>query len=305
LRSDFDDGKLGPFEGAAITADNFRGPGKSMTFADGKSSIRLAQALEDVEDVTLVMAYRGMTYGEKLLAGGGQHLRISGEAPDGRTCGAERYEIFMQPELARKRTQLLDQGHRDEYKHGPFELYDTHADMVRWKPVGRAIKGPGGWDMVEGYFAEPSPTQVRWTGGDWAIVRIRLSTFRRTPGPNQGQRLVPREQGYPKGLALAANPKDNIRFDDIVLYRGADGEAPEQVTNVKLQRQGDQVEVTWNKARDNTLTACYRIYAGKKLLKETPELTAKLPAGDVGEEGVSIVAVDLEGNASLPSAAAR
>src|SRR5947207_11823428 len=29
----------------------------------------------------------------------------------------------------------------------------------------------------------PSPGQVRWPGKDWVIVRLRLGTFRRDPGP--------------------------------------------------------------------------------------------------------------------------
>ncbi len=109
----------------------------------------------------------------------------------------------------------------------------------------------------------------------------------------------------PKSYKQGMRVDGLIYASDKLLEQIQKDQAPEQVANVKLQRQGDQLEVTWNKARDNTLTAFYRIYAGKKLLKETPELTAKLPAGDVGDEGVSIVAVDLEGNASQPSAPAR
>jgi hypothetical protein len=55
------------------------------------------------------------------------------------------------------------------------------------------------------------------------------------------------------------------------------------------------------RARDNTLTAFYRIYAGKKLVAESVQLKARLKAAAVGEAPLTIVAVDLYGNVSAPS----
>src|SRR5262249_18490988 len=154
----------------------------------------------------------------------------------------------------------------------------------------------GSWEMVEGYFAEPSANQVRWPGKEWVIVRIRLSVFRRAPQPKQGQRLVPREQGYPNGLVIRSTHKDGLRIGDVIIFRGADEEPPAKVTGIKVARSGDEIALSWDKAKDNTLTAFYRIYAGKTLLQETHQLSAKVKAG--GDGKLAIAAVDLYGNQS-------
>lgn len=295
-KTNFDDGQLGPFKDGAIFDDNFRGAGKSLGFAEGKGTIRFTQPLEDLDDVTLLFTYKRTV--SKLPYE--PHLSVTGDAPDGKWCGPERYEIFLPPDQAAERMKMLDVYHRGKYPGGIFELYDTHADMVRWKPCGRVRPGPGGWAMVEGYFAEPSCGQVRWPMSEWVIVRIRPALFRRQPGPQQGQRLVPLSQNYPNGLAFKGNPKDNVRIDDLIVFRGQDVEPPERVTGVKAKRDGDQVELSWNRANDNTLTAFYRIYAGKELLAETIQLSARVKAGPAP---FLVVAVDLYGNASIPSEA--
>jgi hypothetical protein len=216
-------------------------------------------------------------------------------------CGAERYEFFLTPEEAELRTKFLVEYHKEKYGAGPMALYDTHADMVRWKPCGRVRKGPGPWAMVEGYFAEPSGGQVRWPGKDWVIVRVRPALFRRAPGPKQGQRIVPLDQNYPDGLSLTANPRDGFRLDEVVVFRGRDTEPPSRVTGLKAQRAGEDVDLSWDKAKDNTLTAFYRVYVGKDLLTETHRLTARLKGSVIGERPITVVAVDLDGNASEPS----
>jgi hypothetical protein len=307
FKSDFDSGKIGPFQNAVLHDDHFRGPGKSLGFAEKPNIIRLAQPLENLEDVTLLLTLKMPHVDARTSPGWNkgplfhQRLSIFGEAPDGRRCGAERYEIFLSPEIAAARTKTIEEAHQKQFGGGTFELYDTHADMVRWKPCGRVRKGPGPWAMVEGFFAEPSPGQVRWPGNDWVIVRLRLGTFRRDPGPNQGQRLVPREQNYPKGLIFTALPRDDVRIGDVVIFRGDDHEPPARVSGVKAQRRGDDLELSWNRASDNTLTAFYQIYADKKLIAETHRLTARLKAAEVPGGALSVVAVDLYGNRSRPS----
>jgi hypothetical protein len=157
--------------------------------------------------------------------------------------------------------------------------------------------------MLEGYFAEPSWGQVRWPGKDWVIVRIRLGQFRRAPGPKMGQRLVPRDQGYPEGLQLRAYPKNNTRIDELVIYRGKDIEPPTRVRGVNWRRNGDELELSWQRATDNTLTAYYSVYAGKKLLVQTRGLQARIKATAAGTEPITVLAFDLDGNASEPSEA--
>jgi hypothetical protein len=300
FRADFDDGKVGPFKDAALADDNFRGPGKCLTFAKGKNRIQFTRPLEDLDDVTILFTCK--LDPQRLPV---QHVSLTGRAPDGIWCGAERYEIFLPQEEAASRTKFLEEYHKKLYGDGPFRLYDTHADMVRWKPCGGVRKGPGPWAMVEGFFAEPSGGQVRWPGKEWVIVRIRPGLFRRAPQPKQGQKLVPPSQNYPDGLTLGASPRDGFRLDDVVIFRGTDTEPPERVRGVKLRRTGDDVEVSWERAKDNTLTAFYRIYAGKKLVAESHRLKATLKASAVGDAGLTVVAVDLYGNVGLPSVAAR
>src|SRR5262249_36500893 len=128
--------------------------------------------------------------------------------------------------------------------------------------------------------------------------------FRRAPGPKQGQRLVPLGQNYPGGLTLGASPRDGFRLDDVVIFRGADVEPPGRGRGVTARRDGDDREGSWGRARDDTLTAFYRVYAGKRLAAESHRLTARLKASAVGGEALTVVAVDLYGNAAPPSAPA-
>jgi hypothetical protein len=132
------------------------------------------------------------------------------------------------------------------------------------------------------------------------IARIRPALFRRAPQPKQGQKLVPLEQNYPDGLTLTANPRDGFRLAEVVLYRGADTEPPAHVTGLKTRRDGEEVELSWERARDNTLTAFYRVYAEEKLLAETHRLSVRLKRSAVGDSPLRVVAVDLDGNTSAP-----
>lgn len=299
-KSDFTGGKLGPFQNAALYDDAFRGTGKSLGFAEGQNRIGFNLPLEDLDDVTIMFCLK--LAAQTLPV---QHLSLTGKAPDGIWCGAERYEFFLPREEAEARTQFLEAYHKEKYGGGPFTLYDTHADMVRWKPCGRVGKGPGSWAMVEGFFAEPSGGQVRWPGKDWVIVRIRPALFRRAPQPKQGQKLVGLDQNYPNGLTLTANPRDGMRIDNVVVFRGVPTEPPEAVRGCKIKRDGDDVELSWEPARADTVTAFYRIYAGANFIAESHRLSARLKAATVGTAALTVVAVDLYGNASTPSAPAR
>jgi hypothetical protein len=57
-------------------------------------------------------------------------------------------------------------------------------------------------------------------------------------------------------------------------------------------------------ARDNTVTAFYRVHGGKKLLTETQHLSARVKTSAVAQVPITIVAVDYFGNASEGSEAA-
>src|SRR5262249_26153149 len=78
----------------------------------------------------------------------------------------------------------------------------------------------------------------------------------------------------------------------------------EQVTGVQVKRAGDTIEVSWNRARDNTLTAYYQVLAEDKVVAETHRLSATLAAKSASGP-FRVLAYDLYGNVSLPSAAVR
>jgi len=296
FKSDFDDGNPGPFQDAAAFDENFRGAGKSLGPAPGKKTIAFKQALENMDDVTLLMAFKVPRLDAPV-----QCLWFTAKAPDGWGCGLERYEYLITPEEAEARTKLLIETHRQKYGGAPPELYDTHADMVRSKPTGWVRPGPGPWARVEGYASEPSTGQFRWPGKDWVVVRARLGVFRRGPGRNKGQQLVPREQNYPDGFSISATPPDSFRIDDCVIFRGQDVEPPSKVGGVQARRAGEDVELSWERARDNTLTVFYRVFAGGKQVAETHQLSARLKTPEAGAGPFTVVGVDLYGNTSAPS----
>lgn len=181
----------------------------------------------------------------------------------------------------------------------PLNVYHTHADFLAWKPLGRRWKAPGDWALMSGYFSEPSIGSVISPGTDWCILRTRLGLFRCYHGPDQGQRLVPRKQGYPGGLTFAPG-NSQLLLGDVVIFRGFDVEPPSRVAGLTARRDGDKVTVTWRLAADNTLTAYYRVYVGERVAAETHQLSVTLDA-EKAPGSLRVTACDLYGNESAPS----
>ena len=276
-RCDFDDGRTGAFQNAEIAGDNFRGPGKCLTPKGGHGTINLRRRLEELDDVTLIMALKMPRNGR---------LYYYGRAPDDEQCEADRHEVFMTPQQARSR------------KFPAMDDYDTHGSMMAWKSHGRLRKFPGPWAMMTGHFSEPSIGSVMQPGTDWAIVRTRLGQFRR----QRSQGMVPREQGYPNGLVFHAG-REPFGIDEFVIFRGMDVECPARVAGLKARREGDRLLLSWGRAKDNTITAFYRVYAKDKLVAETHQLSAAVEAGKLAGGSLTVTAVDLYGNESPPSQA--
>ena len=170
---------------------------------------------------------------------------------------------------------------------------------MAWRSHGRLRKVPGPWAMMTGHFSEPSIGSVMSPGTDWVIVRTRLGMMRR----QRSQGLVPMSQGYRRGLTFASGKP--YFMDDVVIFRGADVQGPEQVKGVKVSSAGGEVAVSWERAKDNTITAYYQVLAGGKVLAETHGLSVKLKAGDAAGKDLTVVARDLYENASKPSSPAR
>ncbi len=283
FRANFDDGKVGPFEDAEIADESFRGPGKCIRPKGGAGTIYFRHTLENLDDVTMLMALRMPQDGR---------LYYYGRAPDDEQCEADRHEVFMTTEAAAKR------------KFPAMDDYDTHGSMMAWKSHGRLCKFPGPWAMMTGHFSEPSIGSVMQPGTDWVILRTRIGQFHR----QTSQGMVPMEQGYPKGLVFHAG-KEPYLIDDFIVFRGMDLEPPKQVTGLKAERKGDEIVLSWNRSEDNTLTAFYRVTVGApggpKLMAETHRLTLTLPAAQAAGKPVTVAALDLCGNVSEPSDAVK
>ena len=276
-KSDFDDGKTAGWSGVKSAGENLRGPGKCLAPEKGSGPIHFAKPLSDLDDVTLIYCLKMPQDGR---------LYYYGRAPDSEQCEADRHEVFMTKAAA-------------DARHFPrLHDYDTHGSMMAWRSHGRLREVPGPWSMMTGHFSEPSIGSVMSPGTDWVIVRTRLGMMRR----QRSQGLVPMSQGYPRGLTFASGKP--YFMDDVVIFRGADLEGPEQVTGVKVSSAGGEVSVSWARAKDNTITAYYQVLAGGKVLAETHGLSVKLKAGDLAGKGLTVVARDLYENASKPSAPA-
>jgi len=277
-KSDFDDGGSAGWSGVKVVEENFRGAGKCITPTAGQGPIQFAKPLKDLDDVTLIMALKMPRDGR---------LYYYGRAPDNEQCEADRHEIFMTKEAAdaRKFPDLFD--------------YDTHGSMMAWKSHGRRRKAPGPWAMMTGHFSEPSIGSVMFPGTDWVILRTRLGMMRR----QRSQGLVPLSQNYPRGLTFASgNP---YLIDEFVVFRGMDLAPPERVRGVKVQREGEKLVVSWERAKDNTITAYYRVCADGEPTAETHQLSIGIDAAKLAGNAVTVVACDLYGNASEPSEPAK
>ncbi|MBM4040107.1 MAG: hypothetical protein FJ290_16505 [Planctomycetes bacterium] len=283
FRANFDDGKAGPFEDAEIADEGFRGPGKCIRPKGGAGTIYFRHGIENLDDVTLIMALRMPQNGR---------LYYYGRAPDDEQCEADRHEVFMTTEEAKQR------------KFPAMDDYDTHGSMMAWKSHGRLVNFPGPWAVMTGHFSEPSIGSVMQPGTDWAILRTRLGQMRR----QTSQGLVPPEQGYPKGLVFHAG-REPFLIDDFIIFRGTDLEPPARVTGLKAERKGGEIVLSWNRSEDNTLTAFYRVTVGARgeprLMAETHRLTLTLGPAAAAGKPVTVAALDLYGNASPPSEAVK
>ena len=283
FRANFDDGKVAPFADAEIADESFRGPGKCLRPKGGAGTIAFRHPLENLDDVTMIMAL-------KMPANG--RLYYYGRAPDDEQCEADRHEVFMAPEEAAKR------------KFPAMDDYDTHGGMMAWKSHGRLRRFPGPWAMMTGHFSEPSIGSVMQPGTDWVILRTRLGQFRR----QTSQGLVPPEQNYPNGLVFHAG-REPFLIDDFVVFRGPDLEPPARVTGLKAAREGDKAAVAWSRSEDNTITAFYRVCVqsgGKReAVAETHRLSATLEAAKLAGRSIVVTALDLYGNESAPSEPVR
>ena len=68
-----------------------------------------------------------------------------------------------------------------------------------------------------------------------------------------------------------------------------------------MVRDGDKVEISWQKAADNVLTAYYQVFVDGRPAGETHGLSCHLPSDEAAGAEVEVCACDLDGNVSKPS----
>jgi len=274
-KSDFDDGRVADWWNAkAVGDENFRGSGGCLAPKAGSGAVQFKPALKDLDDVTLI-------YALKMPADG--RFSYYGRAPDNEQCEADRHEVLLTAEAAQAR------------KWVGMDEWSTHASKMAWRPMGKLWTGPGPWKMMTGHFSEPSIGNVMWPGTDWVVVHTRLGMLRR----QRSQGLVPMSQNYPRGFTFASGKPYFI--DNVVIFRGADVEPPQRVAGVKLDSRAGGKVLSWRPPADNTFALYYAVLADGKRIAETHRLSVALPAGAAGK-AVTVVAADLYGNTSEPSA---
>lgn len=282
-KSDFDAGQIGPFSGAELKDEGFPAPGKCIApTKDSKGAIHFGKELTDIDDATLLMVFRMPADGR---------LYFFTRDKDSEQCDADRNEVFISPAAAAARKFL------------GRTLYDTHSDKMAWKTNGRLEGAPGPWKMMTGHFGESSIGSIISPGKDWCVLRTRLGQLRR----QRSQGMMPLGSSYPRGLTVATG--DAYQIADFVVFRGRDVKAPETPAGVTVKKEGEDVLVSWKKSKDNTLTAYYRVLAGKEVLAETFNLSAMLKAAQLagakaaGE--LTVQAADFYNNLSAPSTAVK
>jgi hypothetical protein len=92
-----------------------------------------------------------------------------------------------------------------------------------------------------------------------------------------------------------------LPINDQLVSGSGDIEPPEQVRGVVLKRIGDDLEISWQPSRDNTLSVYYRVCAGEKLVAKTDRLSINTQASTCINVPFTVVAYDFHGNASEPS----
>ena len=70
---------------------------------------------------------------------------------------------------------------------------------------------------------------------------------------------------------------------------------------MKLRAAGGTATLSWQPAKDNTLTVWYKVSADGEVLAEAAELSATLPLSKVQGRKLTVQAVDFFENVSEPS----
>ncbi len=282
-REDFAGGKPGRFTKGQVEDGGFMG-GKALRFkaAEGATLFQAPQPLQHFREVQLISAIRG----DK---GMGVYWHTFGKIYGDEKC------------CARQVTTLCGEFPAVM----PFFTYCDGAGRMDYSSLGQADPYYAGFTKHMNWYSEPQIGRIPFAGPDrWCVAYVRMDElFTQNPhckGIDPDQDEIPGWFFHPCG-------KYDILIGESVMFRGRDVEPPARVTGLKIRVEGDKAILSWDKSADNTLTCWYEvaISAGQsaKLVVETTDLGAMVPAAAIAREKITVRAVDFFENFSEPSEA--
>ena len=277
-REDFSSGQRGRFTAGEVVDGGYMGVGKSLEVQAAGGATLFAVPLTKFRDVQLIATIQGVD-------GPGAYWHTFGKMYGSNKC------------CARQVTTLV----RDAVTLSPSFNYCDGAGRIDWTSLGMADPYYAGFRKHLSWFSEPSIGRIFFGGPKhWAVAYARLGDLQ-TQHPHN-KRIDPDADGLP-GWFFHPQSGKAIRISDAVLFRGLDVEPPEAPAGVKVRTQAGRAVVSWEPAKDNTLTVWYRVTAGGRTIAEAAELSASVPASAVEGRKVAVQAVDFFENISAASEA--
>ena len=274
-REDFANGERGKFSKGTVVDGGYMSAGKALRLAE--KEVTLFQVpLRKFRDVQLLIAFKSDS--------GGMYWHTFGKMYGTNKC------------CARQVTTLT----RDPARLAPTVNYCDGAGRIDYTSSGMADPYYAGFGKHLSWFSEPTIGRIHFGGPKhWAVAYIRVGELQ-TQHPHN-KRVDPERDSIP-GWFFHASGGGTVTIADAVMFRGLDCQPPEKVTGLKLEpRKG----LSWQPAKDNTLTVWYRVEAGsgkaRRTVAEVPGLSLKWSASLPGRGKLTVRAVDFFGNVSAPS----
>ncbi|MHC4716773.1 MAG: sugar-binding protein, partial [Planctomycetota bacterium] len=279
-REDFSSGTKGRFTAGAVVDGGYMGVGKALRFSAKDGATLLNVPLTKFRDVQLIATIKGVD-------GPGAYWHTFGRMYGSNKC------------CARQVTTLV----RDVVTLAPTFNYCDGAGRIDWTSKGLADPYYAGYRKHLSWFSEPSIGRIFFGGPKhWAVAHTRVGDLQ-TQHPHN-KRVDP-DRDRIRGWFFHPQSGGDILISDAVVFRGIDDEPPARPAGVKVTTWGNRAVVTWEPAKDNTLTVWYKVTADGRTVAEAAELTASLPLAKVKGKAIAVQAVDFFENVSQRSEPVR
>ncbi len=277
-QEDFASGR-GRFSQGEVVDGGYMGAGKALRVKPGEVTV-FQVPLTDFADVHIIAAV-------KTPGASGVYWHTFGKMYGTNKC------------CPRQVTTLT----RDFTHLPPSFNYCDGAGRIDATSAGVAEPYYAGFSKHLSWFSEPTIGRIRCSGPNhWAVVFTRIGEMQ-TQHPHN-KRVEPDKDSI-AGWFFHASGEYDLLISEAVIFRGIDSAPPERPAGVKLKLEGDWASVSWQPARDNTLTVWYQVLAGEgpaaEVVAEAPELTVKLPRAKLAGKSLRVRAVDFFENVSQPS----